>query len=312
LSVSGRHVVDTNGKPVFLRGVNIFGMEIIPPSPGATYADAAGITAQLFESMASWRANVVRLAINRDWVLHGHDQAGDLAYLADLDRVIEQGAAHSMYTILSLRRLDEATAFGTRAGVDGVPVANFIAPQPDYDSIGMWRLLGERYADEPAVLFDLYAAPHAALPDDLSGYDTDWDMWSVWVRLMVAELRRMHPWSLCLVSGLNWGADLSGFPVRGTRGEPIANLVYAARVMEGEAAPWNGLAAVARDYPVFVTEWVGAENRSLWAEAVAMRLNACGYSWAASDWKTLRVSSSSVSRMGAVVRRALALGMVRS
>jgi hypothetical protein len=307
LRVNGRRLVDLDGAPVLLRGVNLEGMDATPPDPEAGYAAAAGVTEDVIDGIIGWGANVIRVAINRDWVLHGHDEAADFAYVAELDRIVERASAGGAYTLLSLRRLDVVTSFGTRRERDGTTVTNFIAPQPDYDSIGMWRLLGERYADEPAVLFDLYAAPHRALSDDLSGYDTRWDLWSVWVRLMLADLRRMHPRSLCFVAGLDWGTDLSGFPVRGTAGEPIPNLVYAARVLQGSAAPWVALDALARHHPVFVTEWSGAAAETLWGEQVAMRLRAGGFGWAASDWKALQPSAGGPSKLGAVVRRALAL-----
>jgi hypothetical protein len=282
-------------------------MDATPPDQEAGYAAAAGITDDVIDEIIGWGANVIRVAINRDWVLHGHDEAADVAYVAELDEIIERAAAGGAYTMLSLRRLDGVTAFGTRQSPDGTTVTNFIAPQPDYDSIGMWRVLGERYADEPAVLFDLYAAPHRALSDDLSGYDTGWDLWSVWVRLMLADLRRMHPRALCFVAGLDWGTDLSGFPVRGTGGEPISNLVYAARVLQGSAAPWVALDALARQHPVFVAEWSGAEKETLWGEQVALRLGAGGFGWAGADWKTLQRSAGAPSQLGSVVRRALAL-----
>ena len=89
----------------------------------------------------------------------------------------------------------QTLSFGGSAGIAAAGDArpNVLAPQPDYDAIGMWRILGERYADEPAVLFDLYSTPHPALPDDLTGMYSEWESWRLWTRLAIADLRRVHP-----------------------------------------------------------------------------------------------------------------------
>ena len=174
-----------------------------------------------------------------------------LDHVVELDRIVEQVASHGAYTVLSLRTLGDAT-FGTLPDGSGGRVPNEVAPRPDHDFIGLWRALGERYADEPAVLFDLFAAPHAALPDDLTGLDADWDRWSLWVRVAVAEIHRAHPRAVCIVAGLAWGTDLGGFPILGTANEPIPNLVYGATVSGDRQGP--PLRALAGRLPILVTE----------------------------------------------------------
>src|SRR5262249_41740893 len=208
---------------------------------------------------------------------------------------------------------DESTVFGTLPGADGERTPNFIAPQPDYDTVGMWRLMGERYADEPAVLFDLYTSPHGALEDDLTGLDTDWDLWTLWVRMMVAELRLQHPRALCFVSGLNWATNLSGLPVIGTEGQPIPNLVYAAHVYPRLDNPLTALRSLARSHPVFVTEWGGRQPDVSWGGRTALALRDVWAGWAAGAWNAdpppARAADHRIAPtpFGMVVRRALAL-----
>jgi hypothetical protein len=214
---------------------------------------------------------------------------------------------------LSLRRLDEVTAFGTRTTGHGVRVPHDIAPQPDVDSVGMWRLVAERYAQEPAVLFDLYTAPHAPLPDDLTGYDTDWDRWTLWVQLAVADMQLVHPGPLCFVAGLDDGSDFSGFPVPGTAGDPIPGLVYAAHLTPRSPNMESRLRALGRRQPVFVTEWGGRDADIAWGEKTALALSAAGIGWTAAHWNgepgLVRLDRDRwvPTTFGRVVQRALAI-----
>jgi hypothetical protein len=177
----------------------------------------------------------------------------------------------------------------------------------------MWRVLGERYANEAAVLFDLYTSPHAALPNDLTGFYTNWELWKLWVRLMVADLRQGHPRALCFVSGLDWGTDLSGFPVIGTDAEPMGDLVYTAHIYPQRPISLPALQTLARKHPLFVTEWGGEANNLGWGERVARVLRSAGVGWTAANWNAAPTLVQSrgqrllPSRFGGLVYRELAL-----
>ena len=99
----------------------------------------------------------------------------------------------------------------------------------------------------------------------------------LWVRLLVAELRRIHPRAVCLVGGLAMGTDLAGFPIVGTANEPIPNLVYAATVSGDRAEP--PLRTLAGRFPVVVTE-LDVPAASVPARAAV--LAALGIGWIAS------------------------------
>jgi hypothetical protein len=308
LQVRGSNLVNTAGDRIVLRGVSLLGLDGAPPDPERGFAAGAGVTEETLDAVLEWGGTVLRIAINRNRVLGGSARWNRRDYLADLDAVIRHAAHRGAYTLLSLRRLAEERAFGTLAGA-----ANSIAPQPDYRTIGMWRVLCERYADEPAVLFDLYAAPHAALVDDSRGLGADWDRWTLWVQMAVAALRRVHPRALCFVCGLDWGTDLSGFPVVGTGGDPIPNLVYAAHLVPARRSPWSAVQALARRHPVFITEWQGDDAHITWAEHTALALDAAGVGWTAAHWRGDAPLVRTVGRQqvrtgfGTVVRRALTL-----
>lgn len=313
LLVNGNQIVNLDCNPVRLRGVSLLGLDSAPPDPERGFAAGAAITEAMIDAILGWSANVIRVAINHQRVLDGSGAWSGWDYLTDLDWIIRRAAEGGAYTMLSLRRLDESTVFGTLPAANGERAPNFIAPQPDYDAVGMWRLLGERYADEPAVLFDLYTSPHGALEDDLTGFDTDWDLWTLWVRLMVAETRLQHPRALCFVSGLNWATDLSGFPVIGTESQPIPNLVYAAHFYPRRDNPLTAMRALARSHPVFVTEWGGGQAEVSWGERTALALRDAGAGWTAAHWNAdpplARTADHRIAPtpFGMVVRRALAL-----
>jgi hypothetical protein len=319
LCTTGNQITTADGQPVLLRGVNLLGLDSADPDATEGFAAGAGLSATVIAEMLDWGSTVLRVAINGRRVLRGSGAWSAWDYLTDLDRIVAQAAAGGAFTLLSLRRLDEETTFGTLPGPDGERAPNLIAPHPDYDAVGIWRLLGERYADEPAVLYDLYTAPHAPLLDDLTGFTTDWDLWTLWVQWMTAELRRVHPRALCFVSGQAGGTDLSGFPVLGTAGRPIPNLVYALHLAAdrsplGRRDPWPALRALASRHPLFVTEWRAGADDVRWAEWTELALRAAGIGWTAAhltdEPPLVRAAvpggRGTSTRFGAVVRRALA------
>jgi hypothetical protein len=309
LRVSGNSLTSLEGAPVILHGVSLLELEKQPSAVPASSASASRVDAIL-----AWKPSVIRLAITRTRVLQSSAGSNGLEYLEELDQVVAQAAATGTYTMLSLRRLDDDTAFGTTIDASGDATPNFLAPQPDYDAIGMWRILGSRYADEPAVLFDLYSTPHPALPDDLTGMYSEWELWLLWTRLAIADLRRVHQRALCFVAGLDWATDLSGFPLLGTDEQPIANLVYAVHMHPRRLVDMPRLRALARKHPVFVTEWSAADTEVGWSERTATLLQSERIGWTAAHWTgdtplctTGHRGEPVPTRFGSVVRRSLAM-----
>jgi hypothetical protein len=315
LRVTGNQITTVGGAPVFLRGVSLLGMDHAAPHVDKGFAAGAGITEQTIDEILAWGANVIRIAINRTRVISGSGGFSAWNYLEDLQWIVARAAAGGAYTMLALRRLDDSTIFGTVPG-SGIP--NWIAPHPDYDSIGMWRLLGEYFAAEPAVLYDLYPAPHAALPDDITGFDSDWNRWIVWNDMTIAELRGQNPRALCVVSGMNWGTDVSAFPLIGTSLLPIPNVVYGIRHFPGKGVRWPAVRRLAYRHPVFVTEWGGGDSDAFWGAYTAQSLRAEGIGWTAAHWigetpLTQRIQNRLTPTLfGNVVRHALAVSGERN
>lgn len=186
-----------------LRGVNRSGLE---------YSRAPIPPEEIDVITRDWRANIVRVPFNQDWVLRAE------GYLDLLDAAIERAAASGAYTLLDLQWLDTEHPFG--------PDRQFVPSLPNPETAGMWAALARRYGDNPAVLFDLFNEPHdRALDDPYPLYRPDGSMydaghrrvsmteWGPWAEHLVDAVRAEAPETLLFVSGTEWGYDLRGFPL---------------------------------------------------------------------------------------------------
>ena len=206
-------------------------------------------------ALLNWGVNVVRLRLD----------TGQTDYEV-LDELIALSAARGAYTVLAAGR---------------TPLAGASVP---------WRRLARRYADEPAVLFELDSAKPAPHP--------------LYLRSMLAHLRAEHPAAVCLAPCTPEAADDA---LTAIDGEPLANLLYTLHLRQN-AAPLTGLAELARRWPLFVTGW-DAEAQS---ERVAQLLTGLNIHWTANtvDGGLLRETRGVVAptSAGHGLRRALALG----
>jgi hypothetical protein len=106
---------------------------------------------------------------------------------------------------------------------------------------------------------------------------------------------------------------MSGFPVIGTGGDPIPNLVYAAQLFPQRANPWPSLDSLGQRQPLFISEWGGLSAHLAWGERTALHMRAAGIGWTAAHWNgepfLVRISErqSLATGFGAIVRRELAL-----
>jgi hypothetical protein len=309
LKVAGNRIVEASTlQPVMLRGVNRSGLEYSQTG--------AGITAEEIQEITSaWGANVVRLPFNQAWALArpGYDPS---QYLAALDSVIDQAASRGAYTLLDLQWLDAVTGRGTTN--DGR--TNFVAALPDLASADLWRQLAARYAGESAVLYDIFNEPHDALPDDASelrGIREDGGTfllesrcvsmaeWQPWARYLIAAIRGANPDALIFVSGVNWGYNLTGFPLAGVEG-----VVYSTHVYRNKGKRWDGsFGRLAATHPVFAGEWGGGPDDVEWGERLAVYLMERGIGWTAWSWSDdprLVGADYVPSAFGCVVKMAIA------
>jgi hypothetical protein len=275
LRADGNRLVNEAGDVVVPRGIVRSGMESterdgLDPTGvrRLTTREVAGIDQpEIRELTRDWRANVIRLPLNQEWILTRVD------YIANLDRLIEWAAAEGAYTLLAIELLDPRRIFGT---VSGQP--NRLPPLPEENTVRALRVLAQRYRNEPAVLYQLLGAPHEALPDDNEFLfprptnEAGWlNLWHSWVRRLEGAIHRDHPRAIVLVPGWNWGLALRSYPVPAAGG----NVVYSARVERSRAPTvpadfdFNfGFERLRRLRPVFIGEWGGDTPALAWGNAL--------------------------------------------
>jgi endoglucanase len=291
LSVSGNMLVDSEtGEQVTLRGLVRSGLEYSSPD-GIGSLLKAGITAEEIQEMVvGWGAKIIRLPFNQEWALRSKAYDPE-PYLAALDFIIDRAAAWGAYTLLDLQWLDARTPRGTNS----VGTINFVPPLPGVDSIALWRQLAARYAEEPAVLFDLFNEPHDAHPDDpvpllgiredgltfpLDSRRVSMAEWQPWALHLIRAIRCESASAVIFVSGVNWGYDLRGFPLPGVNG-----IVYSTHVYCNKGTDWDrAFGKLASEQPVFVGEWGGGPDDFAWGRRLADYVDARGIGWAAWSW----------------------------
>lgn len=269
---------------VLLRGVNRSGLEHSEPDEQG-FLSAAGIFRSEIQTIVNeWGSNIIRLPFNQDWVLRGRGGWPADAYCRALDQVIGWASRFGAYTLLDLQWLDADCTYGGER--------NFVAPLPNPQSVGLWKLLAARYRGESAVLYDVFSEPHDRLPDDpcpLNRADgtpyppeqfrVTMAEWQPWVRKLVAAIREVNPDSLVFVSGTNWGYDLRGMPL------DVPNLVYSTHVYPEKGEDWPAaFGRLAATAPVFAAEWGGDEADLKWGRKLLKYFDELQIGWTAWSW----------------------------
>jgi hypothetical protein len=275
LRVVGRTVVDESGAPVVLRGVTVHALERPEPA-GEAFAPA--LHADDAALMAAWGCTTVTVPIAQDLALEGRGDAWGEDYLTALDATVATATAAGLRAIVQLSLLSSE--------LPSAP-GRFAPPVPDAASIDLWAHVARRYADEPGVLFDLFATPHDPDPGDWTALvmpRLTWPVWERWVLAMLGEVKRVHPRALAIVRGLG-GSDLSGFPLPYADGSRIPNLLYAAKLAGEPIAPLAALRRLARRAPVAASPWRAGAYDGRVVEVLGRRLADVGAHWTAARWR---------------------------
>lgn len=278
LRVEGRFVVDERDRVRLFRGVTLRGLERATPQGSAFPVPLSPGEAALIRA---WGATAVRLTLAQDLALEGFGEAEGEDYLQAVDAAIEAAAAAGLYTIIQLSLL--SSVLPTHRGPAG---AVYDPPLPDPGSVDFWGILARRYAEEPAVLFQLFGPPHDPGPGDATAVLLSRVTWPVWrnhLLAMLGELRREHPRAVALVSGL--GSDLSGFPIPFSDGTPVPHLIYGLELPAGGAAAALGeLVRLSRRVPVAALGVTAGPLEGRQVQALGPRLAQAGIHWLAAAW----------------------------
>lgn len=172
LQVIGNQIFSAStGCTVRLKGVNTDSMEFAPGGQGP----AGGITAVVAEAVSQWGANIIRLPLSQDFWFGctnskvSGNPVNSANYQALVASIVNYCSAQGAYVLLDLHWS------GTQTGATapcGTGWGNATAQQymPDDNSVTFWSSVASTYANNPAVLFDLYNEP----------FDYDGNGWNIW------------------------------------------------------------------------------------------------------------------------------------
>jgi hypothetical protein len=265
------------------------------------------LSAADFTAMASWHANVVRIALNQDFWLSASPRYS-AGYAPLVDQVVQWIEAAGMDVILDLHWSDTGN-YAVQPGQQRMA---------DAHSMQFWSEVAGRYKGDGRVFFELYNEPHDVPPQ-------------VWLSgglsgpggFMVAGMQELHDAvraagaeNLVVVGGLNWAYDLgqvAGFLVKGH------NILYATHpynTPDRQPANWDAAwGFLTQTHPVVVTEFgdATANCTSTWDQELITYADSHHASWTAWAWWTggcafpalLNDWSYTTTSPGAVVKAAL-------
>ena len=231
-STRGTQIVDANGEPVTLHGINWFGLETEIFAPHGLWARN---WREMMDEVRGLGFNAVRLPLSGELVASGGGKASgidaalnpDLAGLNGLeilDAIVAYAHTIGLKVLLDYHR-------GSPGGGPNENGLWFGNGRTEADVIAEWQALAERYGDDPAVIgADLLNEPFMATWGD--GSATDWA--AAAERIGNAVLKIAPHW-LIVVEGVAtyegepywWAGNLQGVRDRPVRLDVPDKLVYS-------------------------------------------------------------------------------------
>jgi len=262
LRVVGNKVYDSNDCLIRLKGVNVASLEWRDTGEGPPGGGVYPITVTVNESLTNWGANIVRLPLSQDfWFGYTNSKDGSVSqatYRNIVDSIVNMCSAANAYVLLDLH-WSGTGSWGTATNIWGMP---------DNNAVTFWTDVATRYANNPAVLFDLYNEPHG----------TSWNVWrdggtfgsfnTPGMQALLDAVRATGALNVVVAGGLDWAYDLRGVaPGYGGRTNGYAltdstgrGVVYATHIYPWKGTPWSTYipSTVSSIFPVLVGE-VGQE-----------------------------------------------------
>jgi endoglucanase len=203
VQVNGARLVDQNGTPLRLLGVNRSGAEYACAQGWGIFdgpSDATSIAA-----IASWHVNAVRVPLNEDcWLgINGVNPSyGGANYRSAIGGYVSRLHGAGLIVVLDLHWNAPGTtlALGQQVMADA-----------DH-SPAFWSSVASYFLSDPAVVFDLYNEPHdiswACLRD---GCTTSGGWQAAGFQSLVNAVRATGATQPVLVAGNGWAGDLSSW-----------------------------------------------------------------------------------------------------
>jgi aryl-phospho-beta-D-glucosidase BglC (GH1 family) len=290
LKVAGTRVLNSKGEPVLLRGVNAASLEFTSDGQGH-------ILKTVNTAIQDWHANIIRLPLAQDrWFGKMPEQTnGSDAYRDLVRQVVEACESQGCYVILDLHWSD-CDEWGTNVGQHSLP---------DHNSLVFWKDIAPVYANNPAVLFDLYNEPH----------DISWDVWlkgghitdtpngrrrgrprvydAVGMQEMLDTVRGTGAKNVVVAGGLDWAYDFSGILEGRQLSDPTGNgVIYANHCYDNKHDSVNAwikkMERANAKLPIIITEFGGnsgpgrVEHWDNWLQHVLQAID--DHHWSYTAW----------------------------
>ena len=296
LHVNGNKVYNENGDEVRLVGVNVCSLE--------WNSRGEHVLASVYEVFANWNCNVVRLPLSQDywfgkvsnWSTPRPPDNG-AQYRKTVDEIIQLALEFGKYIIFDLH--------WSNAGVWGQNIGQHY--MPDENSLEFWIDAAKRYANHPAVLFNLYNEPHSISWEvwrdggtitEVENKDTADEKTLTYTtpghQKILEEIRAAGANNILIAGGLDWAYDLSGIVNYALKDTPEGNgIIYDSHIYPWKE--WDGnnhhfrVLRIYNDHPIIIGEigidpdgeW-GANDRPNWLKNMldwidAYELNFAGW-----------------------------------
>lgn len=282
---NGSTVCTAAGQPHLFHGVARPSLEWDPMGESN---DQEGIPASDFQAMASWRANVVRIAMNQDFWLSGA-ALHDPAYPATIDRAVQDAEAAGLDVILDLHWSDQGNLGVVQSGkAQDKPTSSDQQPMADLNSKQFWSEVATKYKDDGRVLFELYNEPHSV----------SWEIWLkggtfssyrvVGMQELYDTVRSTGANNVVIAGGLSYAFDLSGVEANPVQGY---NVMYATHPYfpQNPMTAWQSRFGYLADRdiaPVIATEFGDGTTKctASWNTELLKFADARRISWTAWAW----------------------------
>jgi endoglucanase len=265
LKVSGNRLTTMSGNAIHLHGVDI---------PSLEWGQGDHLSNSLATAL-DWGANIIRLPLCQDrWFGHTRDSTnGAAGYQKTVEDFVKNAAARKCYVILDLHWSD-GNVWGHYIGQHNMP---------DDNSAAFWKDVSARFANNPAVLFDLYNEPH----------DISWEIWrnggnvrdtksrvdpegtfayhSPGLQKLLDTCRATGAKNVVVAGGLDWAYDLrgiaDGYALADKKGNGVVydTHIYSVKPWythgNTKSQDWDRLImSTEKKYPVMVGEFGSGTN----------------------------------------------------
>ena len=202
LVVRNRQIYATTGQRVTLVGASHSDLEYSCKGDGHFQTTD-------FQAMRAWGMTVVRIPLWSKFWLNLDGTCPN--YQTLVAQTVANAEAANLFVILDLQWI---YPFPTPSYVDSNGNQLYQYPMPDTgESLQFWQQLAKQYGPDPRVIFDLYGEPNGVT----------WQTWysggfittanggyqAIGMRALLDAVRKIAPNNVVIISGTNWGYDLS-------------------------------------------------------------------------------------------------------